>query len=449
MSFTPEKIRQIKQASVEIGYEQAAAHNGNGHKAGVLPPAVPAYRTVHLTKASSITVRPVHWLWHERIALGAVTLIGGREGIGKSIVGYTVAADITRGKLPGVYAGQSRAVAVAATEDSWSHTVVPRLMAAGADLDLVYRVDVVTSDAIDAGLSLPRDLPSLEDGIRETGAALVLLDPLLSRLDAALDSHKDQQVRLALEPLVALAERTRTTIAGLIHVNKSTSDDPLTTLMASRAFAAVARSVLFVMTDPNHEGSRLLGMAKNNLGRLDLPTLSFTIAGEKVAETAEGDVWTGKLLWTGESDQTIREAMQAAVEVAGINRTVVAEAADWLSDYLESTGGSADSADVKREGGKAGHSQDALKRARHKIRATSAGVGFPRRTFWALQSEQPVGASSGESALTALTAPTAPTGPQSVQSVQSVQSGERQATRAPTGPLTADGKPFVFDGRPV
>jgi hypothetical protein len=64
--------------------------------------------------------------------------------------------------------------------------------------------------------------------------------------------------------------------------------------MASRAFAAVARSVLFVMADPDHDGTRLLGMAKNNLGRMDLATLAFTIVGAVVAETDEGPVWTGR-----------------------------------------------------------------------------------------------------------------------------------------------------------
>jgi hypothetical protein len=48
--------------------------------------------------------------------------------------------------------------------------------------------------------------------IQNIKAAAVILDPLLSRLDAALDSHKDAEVRLALEPLVSLAERTDVSI---------------------------------------------------------------------------------------------------------------------------------------------------------------------------------------------------------------------------------------------
>ncbi len=289
-------------------------------------------RRVSLTAAGAIKPRPVRWLWEQRLALGMFGLLGGREGIGKSILAYTLAADITRGRLDGAYLGSPRAVIVAATEDSWEHTIVPRLMAAGADLDRVFRVDVTTPEGVDTSISLPSDLADVERVTSEAGAALLILDPLLSRLDPALDTHKDAEVRRALEPLVALATRTTCSVLGLIHVNKSTSSDPLTTLMASRAFAAVARAVLFVMTDPDDESVRLLGQAKNNLGRMDLPTLTFTIEGACVAETAEGPVWTGKLHWLGETTRSIREAMEAATASTG-DRTATAEAADWLHDY--------------------------------------------------------------------------------------------------------------------
>jgi hypothetical protein len=167
----------------------------------------PQLRSVSLTPASSIRIKPVHWLWADRIALGTLALLGGREGIGKSTVAYQLAADITRGRLPGCYAQRPRSVIVAATEDSWEHTIVPRLMAARADLDRVYRVDVVTYAGLETGLSLPRDMLGLEDAVREVDAALILLDPLMSRLDAKLDTHKDAEVRLALEPLVRTACR--------------------------------------------------------------------------------------------------------------------------------------------------------------------------------------------------------------------------------------------------
>ncbi len=402
-------------------------------------------RTVRLVAASTITVRPVRWLWADRLALGTLGLLGGREGIGKTILAYTHAAAVTRGTLPGACFGTPRAVIVAATEDSWEHTIVPRLMAAGADLDRVFRVDVVTSEGADTTLSMPLDLPALKRAVEDVRAVLIILDPLLSRLSSALDTHKDAEVRIALEPLVAIAHATDACILGLIHVNKSASSDVLTLLMGSRAFAAVARSVLFVMTDPEDESRRLLGQAKNNLGRTDLPTLAFRIVGVKVADTPEGEVWTGKLDWLGESDRSIQDAIETATEAAG-DRTATSEAGDWLADYLSTQDNrTAESEAVKREGKLAGHSADALKRARRKIRVGCDSHGFPRRTVWIL----PVGAPAGRLHPTAPTAPTAltgvgetsidpPTGYQLAQSAQSAQSDDGPHTRATTGgPIAA------------
>ena len=337
-------------------------------------------RQVILTPASAIPMRPVRWLWENRLALGTLTLLGGREGVGKTICAYTLTADITRGALPGKYLGTARRVIVAATEDSWAHTIVPRLVAARADLDLVYRVDVTSIEGTDTTLSLPRDLVELERVVSEVQAALIILDPLLSRLDSTLDSHKDAEVRLGLEPLVKLAEAADALVLGLIHVNKSASSDPLTLLMGSRAFAAVARAVLFVMVDPDDETARLIGQVKNNLGRMDLPTLTFRIVGEKVADTAEGPVWTGKLEWLGESDRSISEAVEAAPG----GRTATSEAADWLQNYLTSVGGTQDSSIIREEGRKAGHSKNVLYAAKKKLRVVSETKGFPRKAYWSL-----------------------------------------------------------------
>ncbi len=174
-------------------------------------------------------------------------------------------------------------------------------MAAGADLSMVYRVDVHTYAGFETGLSLPRDLAAVAEAVIEVQAGLILLDPLMSRLDAKLDTHKDAEVRQALEPLVHVANSTGAAILGLIHLNKSLSTDPLTMLMGSRAFAAVARAVLFCMVDPDDETARVLGQPKNNLGRTDLPTMTFRIVSAHVADTDEGPVWTGRVDWQDET----------------------------------------------------------------------------------------------------------------------------------------------------
>lgn len=390
---------------------------GRGNDLG--PESIPVGRTLSLTRASSIRPRPVRWLWDGRLAMGTLALLGGREGVGKTILAYTLAADVTQGRLNGACHESPRAVIVCATEDSWEHTIVPRLMAAGADLARVFRVDAMSPGGSEAAVQLPTDLTELERVVKEVGAALLILDPLLSRLSADLDSHKDGEVRQALEPLVTLAGRVDACVLGLIHVNKGDSTDALTMLMGSRAFAAVARSVLFAMVDPADEERRLLGTPKNNLGRTDLPTLAFRIDGVIVATTTEGAVWTGRLEWLGESERSIRDAIEASTERSE-SKTATTEAAAWLSDYLVSqTDGRADSASIKRAANQAGHSIDAVKRARHRLNVASVNVGFPRRTYWSL--------ANGRGPSAALTAPTAPTeAAVTAPSVQSVQSEQVQ-----------------------
>lgn len=338
-------------------------------------------RALRLTYASEITPRPTRWLWEDRLPLGSFTLNAGREGIGKTTLSYTLGADITKGRLPGACFGHPRTVIVAATEDSWEHTIVPRLMAADADLTRVARVDVTTSDGVDSWLQLPRDNSELLRVVRETEAVLIILDPLISRLASKLDTHKDADVRQALEPLVHLADKTGAVVMGIIHVNKGASRDPLNMVMGSRAFTAVARAVLFVAENPEKEDTRVLGQPKNNLGRCDLPTRVFSIENKLVGTTVEGQIFSGKLKWEGETDRTIREIVEEQSD-SSTDHSAVREAVDWLADYLKQQHGLAESALLKAEGKRAGHSESTLKRARKKLRVRTESAGFPRKTWW-------------------------------------------------------------------
>jgi hypothetical protein len=115
--------------------------------------------------------------------------------------------------------------------------------------------------------------------------------------------------------------------------------------------------------------------------------------GAKVAETSDGPVWTGKLEWTGETDRTLRDALDAANQTTG-DKTATSEAAGWLEDYLASQDGHADAAEIKRKGAAAGHSQSALHRARHALSVSVITSGFPRRSVWNLQSSRARGETS-------------------------------------------------------
>ena len=269
-------------------------------------------------------------------------------------------------------------------------------MAADADLALVYRIDVTTSTGFETGLSLPTDLAALEENIANVDAVLVLLDPMMSRLDGHLDTHKDAEVRRALEPLTRIADRTGTSILGLIHCNKSTSTDPLTMLMASRAFAAVARAVLFCMVDPEDESSRIIGQPKNNLGRTDLPTLSFQIVSAHVADTDEGPICH----WPGHLDRRVHAQPHrpAGDRLGGVHGAHRHPGGSGLVDRLVDRPWRHRRVQEHQAGGRAGRaSRRGPPACPRQALLEVTSEGFPRMTYWTLPGTAPVVSSSRQS----------------------------------------------------
>lgn len=152
-------------------------------------------RRVKLTPASEIGPLPVRWLWQDRIPIGEITLTAGFAGVGKSTFHAYIIAGVTTGTLAGVHEGTPQPVNICAREDSWQRSIVPRLMAAGADLDLVYRAEVETGEGRLAKVTLPADNDALEAEIQRLGVALVSVDPLLSAIEDHLDSYKSAEIR--------------------------------------------------------------------------------------------------------------------------------------------------------------------------------------------------------------------------------------------------------------
>lgn len=370
-------------------------------------PSEPSVARLRITWASDIEPKRVRWLWDARIAQGTLALLAGREGLGKSTLAYHMAAEVTRGLLPGESFGKPRVVLVCANEDSWEHTITPRLIAAGADRSKVARIDAEIRSDVHLSLSLPRDNAELRELAIKYDAGLLILDPLMSVVDGTIDTHRDREVRLALEPLVALAEASRMSIVGLIHHNKGSSADPLNMVMASKAFTAVARSVHTCIADPDDETEerRLFATTKNNLGQMNLPVLGFTIKSFPVETLDDGTAWTGKLHWTGEVEGKMRDIMSRVDQ----DRGAAVDAAEWLDDYLHQMGGAAAKVDIERSGKAAGHGWPAIKRAKERLHVTHRSEGFPRRTWWDLPGSSP-------SQLSQLTdEPTEPTGRASSQ----------------------------------
>src|SRR5699024_6958457 len=154
-----------------------------------------------------------------------LSIAAGREGTGKSSFGIWLAAQISNGQLGGNLHGTRHTVFYVAVEDSWKYTLAPRLIAAGADLSKIGRFDVINMHDEEITLSLPHDNNLLESAIREHGAGLVVIDPLMSVIGERIDTHREREVRSALDPLARLADRTGAVLLGVAHFNKGAGTD--------------------------------------------------------------------------------------------------------------------------------------------------------------------------------------------------------------------------------
>jgi energy-coupling factor transporter ATP-binding protein EcfA2 len=330
--------------------------------------------------ADTIELKAVHWIWEGRIAEGTLALLAGREGIGKSTLAYTLAAQITKGTLEGQYFGKPKSVAVVATEDSWEFTIAPRLRAAAADLSKVFKVE--SADPDEFGIRLPRDIDELAAGAIERDVGLILLDPLMSRVDSKLDTHKDSEVRQALEPLVKMGIDSNAAVLGLIHVNKSGSTDPLSTLMGSRAFSAVSRAVLYVVQDVEDPEIKIMMQAKNNLGRSDLPELAYTLNSKVVAKIGDEEISSVQLVWKGQRPTGTAQSNISAKPSSKPKSQLVKE---WLQLFL-TTSGRTSSKTVKEKAIEDGFSQSTLEKAAKECVEENVLIvvseGFPRTTYW-------------------------------------------------------------------
>lgn len=342
----------------------------------------PSARRLRVTRASQVRVRRQRWLWDNRIVLGGLTLLAGREGLGKSTVSCDLCAQVTRGTLDGEYKGEPRTVIYLHSEDARDTTIVPRLVAAGADLDRVIFVDAVHTDEegeFESQVVLPTDVGGLSELALEHNAALVVLDAATSVIDSRLDGDKDRQMRKGLESIArGIGERADCAVLGIVHFGKRDSGDTGKLILGSIAWSQVARSVLAVAKD-DESGDLVISATKSNLAPGDAASLSARLV-DRAVHTEDGVTHVGRVEWLGETDQNARDLL-AGPETEDRTERETAEA--WLEDFL-SESVKALSKDIKKAAKAAGISERTLARARQSLRVTSTNEGFPRQSYWTL-----------------------------------------------------------------
>jgi hypothetical protein len=332
-------------------------------------------RRLRITAASSVVTRRLRWLWKDRIVLGGLTLLAGREGLGKSTVAVNLVSQVTRGVLDGEMYGHPRNVVYVDTEDARDFTIVPRLTAATADLDRVFFVDALHADGTETNVVLPLDTELVAQTVIDHDAVLVVLDAATSVIDSRLDGDKDRQMRQGLEAIArGVGERTGCAALGIVHFGKRESGDTGKLILGSIAWSQVARSVLAAALD--EEGNLVVTATKANLSPRTTPSLAARIVSCHV-DTSDGPTDVGKVEWLGETGRDARDLLGAT---ESSDREEHKEIDVWLADYV--AGGKASASAVYRDGCRVGYSKDQLKAAKKRLRIEARKDGMAGGWLW-------------------------------------------------------------------
>ena len=224
---------------------------------------------VVLVKGSDLRPQPVRWLWQYWLALGKLHILAGAPGQGKTTIALAMAATVTIG---GHWPDGSRCapgnVLIWSGEDDPEDTLLPRLLAAGADDERCHFIKGAMRDGTVVPFDPARDLHQLREEIdRIGGIRLLIVDPVVSAVTG--DTHKNGEVRRALQPLVDMADACNCAVLGITHFAKGgQGTDPAQRVVGSVAFTAVARVVMVAAKVKGEEGqdARILARGKSNIG---------------------------------------------------------------------------------------------------------------------------------------------------------------------------------------
>ena len=253
-----EAVKQAIERAIAIPPEKASPPNKSAVSTHV------ASRKIDMVKASTIKPEAITWLWNDWLARGKLFILAGAAGTGKTTLSLSFAATISKG---GYFADGSKAeignVIIWSGEDDASDTIIPRLMAADADLDRIQIIMGCVNDTDRDAFDPSSDISLLQDAVTTMGGvSLFLIDPIVTAVRG--DMHKANDVRRGLQPLVDFAIKNDAAILGITHFSKgSKGASPQDRVIGSQAFAAVARGTMVAAKQDDGQ-SRVFAKAKYN-----------------------------------------------------------------------------------------------------------------------------------------------------------------------------------------
>ena len=338
---------------------------------------------VVLVCAATLKPEPIAWLWRDWLALGKLHVLAGAPGQGKTTIAIALAATVTiGGRWPDGTRCSPANVLIWSGEDDPADTLLPRLLAMGADVSRIYFVDGTRIEGKVQSFDPARDLVQLTAEAERIGSvALLIVDPVVSAV--AGDSHKNTEVRRALQPLVDLGARLGAAVLGISHFSKgSAGRDPTERVTGSLAFGAVARVVLCVAKVQERDGGddrRILARAKSNIGPDD-GGFEYGIAQTEL--TAHPGITASFIEWGNPVQGTARELLaEAETEPDDSDETsALDDAVMFLSSELKD--GPKPVKLILGEARQAGHSDRTIKRAKAVLKAEA--IKEATRWVWAL-----------------------------------------------------------------
>ncbi len=324
----------------------------------------PAKAKLKVTAADKIKPKTVEWFWPGIIPRGAITIIDGDPGNGKSTVTLDLAARQSTGDdLPDGSPCNPGNVFILSAEDDAATTIVPRLKAADADISRVHIVhdemEVANGDC--RALSLLYDIKQLRERLLNFKAKLLIIDPLVAFLGGKVNPNSDHHIRTVFGPIRALAEQLGVTVIVVRHLNKKEGLAAIYRGGGSIGMIGAARSGLLVGTPSDDPETRILAVLKSNLAVKHIAWRFRIVSNHSGPEEAE-DWEAGAVEWIGETDITASQLVSApkAQKMSALDG-----AAEFIKGLLSKDG--MPPAELKKLAKEAGHSEKTVNRAAKKI----------------------------------------------------------------------------------
>ena len=207
-----------------------------------------------------VQVKIVDWLWYPYIPYGKITIIQGDPGEGKTTLALRLAALLSNGeKLPcDEQEREPVRIIYQTAEDGLEDTIKPRLLDAGADCSQIKVID--ETDAVLNMLD-----KRIEEAIVETGARVVILDPIQAYVGANINMNNANEVRSVMSQIGKLSEKYNCAVILVGHMNKGMGNKSSYRGLGSIDFQASARSVLIVGRVKDNPQTRVVVQDKSSL----------------------------------------------------------------------------------------------------------------------------------------------------------------------------------------